>query len=312
MEVISPCGESLVHTAVRNNQPAILELLVEKGAPVDRVNNYHQTPLDAALNDNQVEMAAFLLGHGAKIADDIRHVSSLVAFMSRGWDDMVSLFIEHGVGTSPTLYLGDNCHPIHRAFQLNKPKYVQALLTQNHSLANLANGRGDVPLTYAINSRSSKTVVVLLENGANPTSITNHGRTLLHTALRWHKWELIEPLLLAGAPHFRCDLQELTQVPLYDRNEVPFHPRCQGLEGCEVCINMCKWPRIPTLRTLILRVIYRNQVPWKGILPPKVLEYPDELLEKKYLDEIESTQQAYRKRKREESEELLLRVTRQK
>jgi hypothetical protein len=58
-------GTSLLHKAVLNNSLATVQKLVQKGAHIDPLNDYGNTPLAIAIREENIKIVEFLLANGA-------------------------------------------------------------------------------------------------------------------------------------------------------------------------------------------------------------------------------------------------------
>lgn len=101
---------------------------------------------------------------------------------------------------------------IHEATCAAKIAQVQCLLTQNRSIANQIDEKGNAPLHYVSFGRRGAQVYVeiantLLESGADPNirDHSTHGRTPLHGAAHAANPDIVRALLLAGADPYRTD-----------------------------------------------------------------------------------------------------------
>lgn len=99
---VSPDGMTPLHLAARFNQPAVVSLLLERGADADHVseNPLAFTALHAAVAGASLESAEFLIDAGADInrrqGDGL---TPLMAAAATGQIEMVELLTDHGADT---------------------------------------------------------------------------------------------------------------------------------------------------------------------------------------------------------------------
>ena len=93
------------------------------------------------------------------------------------------------------------------AIEIGDPKKISDLLLRNPDLAGQKNKYGMSPLMYAVLRGSQESTKVLLEKGANPNQIHEHGSTPLMVSVLEEQIEIL-PLLLAH-PQILLDRQDL-------------------------------------------------------------------------------------------------------
>jgi ankyrin repeat protein len=124
----------------------IVILLVEKGVPVDRSAGELGTPLQKAIDGGFVNIAAFLIKHGADINKAAR-------------------------GSTP----------LHNAVRWGSPETVKFILEAGAN-PNARDSYGFTPLMYAVSVNHSEAAKLLLENKAEPQLKNPRGQTAMDLA----------------------------------------------------------------------------------------------------------------------------------
>jgi ankyrin repeat protein len=143
----------------------VVRALLERGADVQAVDSFRQTPLHVAIVGGQVEHAKELLSHGA-------HVNE-----------------QDFSGATPLLYA-----------VAYTPEYALELMKIQGIEVDLADHRGVTPLHLAVFQGKGSLVEALLQAGANPNVLTNDGKkNPLHLALEAGRVDIAKELLTHGA-----------------------------------------------------------------------------------------------------------------
>ncbi|MGY8688601.1 MAG: ankyrin repeat domain-containing protein [Verrucomicrobiales bacterium] len=225
-----------VHQAIDGNDLQTLELLHTARVPFDSLNNNGQTPLIASIEDKNQDITDFLTGQSEINCDqpDENGVPPLAhAIMLGNLDSVKKLLLRI---QNPNVMIkdpdGKEAHallkatqerdgtllrlllthpsidvnvrdetgrtPLHYAIRQDDLLFVRALLSgKQQPDPNLASNDGEIPIDFAVKSRRSGAVELLLENGANP-EVEHHARYLL-TAIDQGDTETVRHLLAHGA-----------------------------------------------------------------------------------------------------------------
>ena len=163
--------ESPLHMAAAGKgDPDIVQLLLNHGADANTLDKKHVSPLHmAAAGEGDPGIVQLLLGHGADVnATDKNHVSPLhMAAASPYANAIVQLLLGHGADAN-TL---DKNHesPLLVALAEKNPNCTRMLLPlTSEAVINAHDGKGKTPLSIAASQGNNKTVILLLNAGADP------------------------------------------------------------------------------------------------------------------------------------------------
>lgn len=140
-------GGTALHWAAVNGHIAIAELLLERGAPLEAVDNEGATPLHRAARNNHRVLVTRIIENGANI-----NVANLV-------------------GHTPLHSAANNGH-----------KEATTALLMGGADPNIQDNMGMVPLHHASVHDHVSVVTLLLEHGADPKIKDNKGKTALYWA----------------------------------------------------------------------------------------------------------------------------------
>ena len=182
--------------AIVGGNPAIVELLISRGATVEP---HSERFLDYAIAYDRVEIAKLLLENGAdpskapRILDDTSEMSVLLK--------------AHGVPPKDINAKNQNWPPLVYACRGDNgehPDEIQSLLALGADI-NIQNYKGKTGLHYAAKAGFLKVINLLIENGANLDALDNDGETPLFEAIRStiksgkKQRAALEALLIKGA-----------------------------------------------------------------------------------------------------------------
>ena len=225
-------GGTPLHSAALKGHKEIAELLIAKGANVNAklVSGPKQglTPLDAANETNQTEIAALLRKHGGKTGEELPNPPNIPLWKaiqsgnidavkqhldagtdvnwdaSSGWTQLTwaahenrtkigKLLIEYGAGVNEHgRTVGHTA--LHEACRNGHKEFVE-LLIANDVDVNLKRKFGSTPLAWAENREITE---LLLANGADVNARNNDGFTPLDSAIQQKKTETADLLRKHG------------------------------------------------------------------------------------------------------------------
>lgn len=187
-----------LHGAAQNGPLELVKLLVSKGAKVNAVDKEFSMPLAKAVQADNLEIAKFLLEHGADKTINHADTEFQTAIFKARSAKMAQLLIANGANVSESDKKGLSVllHAVanHLDFDLLK------VLLQNGADINAQDNSGTTALLWAAQhpyERDDKNCVqFLLENGAKANVANNQGETPLLVA---EKLEVLQALLAHGA-----------------------------------------------------------------------------------------------------------------
>lgn len=222
-------GECALIKAIVNGHDECAKLLINAGADVNTVSAGGDTPLVCAAEKNNVTIVELLLEKGADINKTAREYTALMAAAQKNHDECVSLLIEKkadiasvsGIGRS-AIHLaamegatacaelllqaqadingkdnnGDS--PLHLAVQKGHIDLIRLLLTKGAKYEE-QNKRHYSPLHLAAKEGNATIIPMLVEAGASVESALQNGQTPLHTAARAGHAACVQSLINAGA-----------------------------------------------------------------------------------------------------------------
>lgn len=187
-----------LHGAAQNGSLELVKLLVSKGAKVNAVDKEFSMPLAKAVQADNLEIAKFLLEHGADKTINHSDTEFQTAIFKARSAKMAQLLIANGANVSESDKKGLSVllHAVANYLDFDLLK----VLLQNGADINAQDKSGTTALLWAAQhsyAKNGKTCVqFLLENGANANMANNQGETPLLVA---EKLEVLQALLAHGA-----------------------------------------------------------------------------------------------------------------
>lgn len=174
-------GKTALMAAAKEGALSLARRLVYNGADVNARNDNGGTALMFAAIPGHLETVGLLIDQGADV-NAIGHFNwtALMVAASKGHGDCVRLLLQRGA--DPNVQDTYGWTPLMRAVYGNKRRAVTALLEHAHLDLEVRDERGATALHVAVERRRSPLVAQLLASGADPASIDDAGRNLLHKA----------------------------------------------------------------------------------------------------------------------------------
>jgi ankyrin repeat protein len=211
VQQVDSMGNTMLHIAIKNHgEIKIIGLILDQRALVNARNKEGETSLHLAVRQNEEAVGEMLLSRGADIfAPNTRGESPLyLTFHSPGG-------VRHWMISPRTITAKDGLgnSMLHYAAQWKLDGYIPFLIQQG-AYAEAANATGETPLFVAVKYNNDTTVRILLEAGASLSSRDNMGNSALHAAVRWNGRKAALALIEAGID---IDAHALNgKTPLHD------------------------------------------------------------------------------------------------
>src|SRR5690554_934487 len=166
--------ENVIYTAVRNNSPKCLKILLDNKVNIDVTDecsdNEGISPLGWAALENSVDAAKLLIEYGANVNEQKSKKDHTILGNAcssiDGSLEMVKLLVENGADIEKANHL--KFTPLMKSVASGKIEIVKYLISKNANINAQTDFRGYSPLDYACSRNNMQMVELLLENGANP------------------------------------------------------------------------------------------------------------------------------------------------
>ncbi|MGB0892965.1 MAG: ankyrin repeat domain-containing protein [Parashewanella sp.] len=205
LESLINSGESIVEDAKKGNWRQVSEA-IDSGVNLECKDALGDTVLLYALREGKLELVKKLLAHGADVSScgSGKYTVFHSAISRRNAScsfELVTLLRQHisnrfGDAKCNALINARNASgetPIYRAVEANHKALAKLLIGFNAN-TELADDNGLTPLHYAT-KHCPTMIVTLLNNGANPLTFDNQGRSPLHQAAANGDFKLMETFL---------------------------------------------------------------------------------------------------------------------
>ncbi|KAJ3525758.1 hypothetical protein NM208_g11503 [Fusarium decemcellulare] len=196
LEVRLPDGKTALHLAISMRNQEFTQVLVSRGANVDRILREH-TPLTMAISSRCTPITAALLDSGANPNLSSRNGNTpLLAASATGHDETVRYLLANGADPSVTGQSGYS--PMHMAAHKDKP-FVLNLLAGSGAPIDLQDKMGETPLLVAAKLGNSQSALRLIKLGADVDRMGPDGMSVLSHAVKFGDSALVNALLEKGA-----------------------------------------------------------------------------------------------------------------
>ena len=174
-------GKTALMAAAKAGASELVHRLIQRGAEVNARNDNGGTALMFAAIPGHLDTMALLVEHGADVnAFGHFNWTALMVAASKGHGDSVRMLLRYGA--DPNVQDTYGWTPLMRAVYGNKQDAVSALLGHERLNLEARDERGATALHVAVERGRSALVAQLLVYGADPGSIDDAGRNLLHKA----------------------------------------------------------------------------------------------------------------------------------
>ncbi|EAY05832.1 ankyrin repeat protein, putative [Trichomonas vaginalis G3] len=190
-------GETALHIAAENNGKEIAELLISHGANINEKNEIGQTALHDTSWNNSKETAEVLISHGANLneKDECGYTAlHVTAFINS--KETAEVLISHGANLNEKDEFGYTA--LHYAVLNNSKEIAEALISHGINI-NEKNKYGETALHVTAINNYKETAEVLISHGANLNEKDEFGGTALHIAIMENSKDFAEILISHGA-----------------------------------------------------------------------------------------------------------------
>jgi len=176
-------GQTLLHVAIEEERPTVVQMLLDFGADVEVKDCCDFTALHEAVHTRHVAIVRMLLEHGARVeAKD--HVQRTALHIAADWgrEAIVRILLEHGVNVEAR---DENQQTVlHRAADWGREVIVETLLEHGANVE-----AKDVIQQTALHEAAwgghEPVMRLLLERGADPNAENSPGKTARQVAAKW-------------------------------------------------------------------------------------------------------------------------------
>ena len=186
----------LLNKAVVTCIPAIVQLLISKGADPNAEYETRKAPLYWAIHNGRSDVVEILLNNNAECnVPDCDGKTPLHYAVERGYEQIVSLLLEKGVDPNVNTEKCDS--PLHIAAGKGYVSIVRLLISRGAD-PNAKDKNRKSPLCWAVYNRRSDVVKILLNNNAECNVPDCDGKTPLHYAAERGADKIVSLLLERG------------------------------------------------------------------------------------------------------------------
>ena len=190
-------GRTPLHMAAARGQADCLKVLLEKGALITGGGELGNTPLHIATEEGKVECLETLIAKVTEIdAKNLLGETPLHVAASTGKVNCLKALLRNGADANAMNVHGNT--PLHLAAAVGEVQCLKLLLLKG-ARVNASNGGGATPLHRAASRETKDCLQILIKNGAMVNGKDFNGSTPLHLAARFGKTESTAILLANGA-----------------------------------------------------------------------------------------------------------------
>ena len=191
-------GTTGLMIAAAHGQRNVIKYLIEKGADVNRPNDFDYTPLMISIQQNHVEAVRFLIEKGADVnAQNKLNETPFIFAVEACNAEIVNLLIEKDAQINIKTKIGQK--PLLIAATKGCKEIVEILLQNGIEVDDASEIDSTTALMKAAKYGHFDLVKMLLEKGAQINKRNRHGNTALMFAVQNNQTEIVKQLLEAGS-----------------------------------------------------------------------------------------------------------------
>jgi ankyrin repeat protein len=216
IDAINNFGQTPLHLACENGHENVAAFLIGKGVNVDVKDNNDKTPFHLACENGHENVAAFLIGKGVNV--DVKDNNGQTPFhlaCENGHENVAAFLIEKGVNVDAIDNLGVT--PLHYACYKGHEN-VAALLIKKGINVDAIDNFGSTPLHFACHEGHENVAAFLIEKGTNVDVKDNNGQTPLYFACISGNEKIVHLLIENGAT-----IDAINGIS----NQTPLHIACE-------------------------------------------------------------------------------------
>ncbi|KAL3715542.1 hypothetical protein ACJRO7_007297 [Eucalyptus globulus] len=188
-------GQTLLHLAIAQARPDLVQLLLEFGADVEARGGYGSSPLEAAAAAGEALIAELLLARRARTERSETSTYGAIHLAAGGGHmDVLRLLLLKGA--DPDSPARDGSTALHLAVEERRRDYARLLLANGARTDVRSTGDGETPLHAAARLGDEQMVKLLLQKGANKDVRSRHGKTAYDVAVEHGHARLFDALKL--------------------------------------------------------------------------------------------------------------------
>lgn len=179
----------------RKGDLKVLKLFLEAGEDINIHEN--DTPLTAAVRENNFNTVKFLIDNGADVNRPAYWETPIGVAAYNGYVKIAEILIKHGADVN--VQAEDGVTPLVNAILTNKPEMVDLLLSNGANPNYVLPDTGESPIIIAARNGNTKMVDSLINDGANVNYLDSGSLTSLDWAMIRNHSDCAEILINKGA-----------------------------------------------------------------------------------------------------------------
>lgn len=173
--------------SIRNQDEAVIDLLLANNASVNVTANYDMSPLFTAVTSNNNRIIKKLLNYEGNINNGGVSLLNIRTLYEKQNVEIIELLLYNNADAN-SLDIKNNT-PLHLALKTTQSKKIIKLLLNYKADCNILNNKNNSPLHIALNVNEIDQSIIdlLLENNADSNSLDYNNNTPLHIAVNQNK-----------------------------------------------------------------------------------------------------------------------------